>query len=134
MYYDSVERTIAFSRWMFALILLLVTAVFIRFALLFSKRFSEPISKLAESSERMASGDLSVLPVHSENTSGKEIKTLITAFNTMSRSIKDMVDDLKMKSELEKKLHTEELEKESALGALREAQLISLQNQIKPHF
>lgn len=134
LYYDSVERTIAFSRWMFVLVLLLVTAVFIRFALLFSKRFSEPISKLAESSERMASGDLSVLPVHSENTSGKEIKTLITAFNTMSRSIKDMVDDLKMKSELEKKLHTEELEKESALGALREAQLISLQNQIKPHF
>lgn len=134
LYYDSVERTVTFYRWTFAFVVLIVTAVFIRFALLFSKRFSEPISKLAESSERMASGDLSVLPVHSETASGKEIKTLISSFNTMSRSIKYMVDDLKMKSKLEKMLYAKELEKESVLGALREAQLISLQNQIKPHF
>jgi len=82
----------------------------------------------------MASGDVSVPPVKSEYASGKEIATLITAFNTMSRNIKDMIDDLKMKSQLEKMLHAAALEKESALGALREAQLVSLQNQIKPHF
>ena len=133
-YYDTIERSIAFSRWMFFSVLSAVVLMCIRFAFLFSKYFSEPISKLAEFAERMASGDLSVPPVKSEYASGKEIATLITAFNTMSRNIKDMIDDLKMKSQLEKMLHAAALEKESALGALREAQLVSLQNQIKPHF
>ena len=133
-YYDTIERSIAFSRWMFFSVLSAVVLMCIRFAFLFSKYFSEPISKLAEFAERMASGDLSVPPVKSEYASGKEIATLITAFNTMCRNIKDMIDDLKMKSQLEKMLHAAALEKESALGALREAQLVSLQNQIPPHF
>ncbi|ERJ93348.1 hypothetical protein HMPREF9193_01023 [Treponema lecithinolyticum ATCC 700332] len=46
LYYDSVERTIAFSRWMFVLVLLLVTAVFIRLRCCFQNVFPNPYQNL----------------------------------------------------------------------------------------
>ena len=133
-YCRHIEKDISFFSLLFVLLIILIFFILFLFALVFSYRFSEPIANLARVSLRMASGDLSLSPVKSTFKTGKEMEAVISAFNTMQYNIKDMIDDLKMKSQLEKMLHAEEIEKESALTALREAQLISLQNQIKPHF
>ncbi|MGI5172355.1 histidine kinase [Treponema sp. OMZ 840] len=134
LYCEKIENDIFFFRTMFLAVLTLFLFFLISFSVIFSHRLSKPITKLAEVSLRMADGDLSVSPIDNTFKTGKEMETVISAFNTMSRNIKDMVDDLKMKSKLETMLHAEAIEKESALTALREAQLVSLQNQIKPHF
>ena len=133
-YCSRIEKDISFFKFIFLTLMICIFFILFLFALVFSYRLSKPIAKLAEVSLRMADGDLSVSPIDNTFKTGKEMETVISAFNTMSRNIKDMVDDLKMKSKLETMLHAEEIEKESALTALREAQLVSLQNQIKPHF
>lgn len=133
-YSGQIEKNISFFRFIFLTLMICIFFILFLFALIFSYRFSDPIANLAKASLRMAAGDLSVAPVDSKFKIGKEMEAVISAFNSMHHNIKDMIDDLKMKSQLEKMLHAEEIEKESALTALREAQLISLQNQIKPHF
>jgi sensor histidine kinase YesM len=52
----------------------------------------------------------------------------------MSTSIASMLADLKGKAELERRLREEERELMEKERALREAQFISLQDQIQPHF
>jgi sensor histidine kinase YesM len=52
----------------------------------------------------------------------------------MAKSIKEMVEGLKEKAELEALLHEEELALVSMGKALREAQFMNLQEQMKPHF
>lgn len=133
-YSEQIEQDISFFRFVFLTLMICIFSILFLFTLVFSYRFSEPIANLAKTSLRMAAGDLSVVPVESKFKIGKEMEAVISAFNSMHHNIKKMIDDLKMKSQLEKMLHAEEIEKESALTALREAQLISLQNQIKPHF
>jgi Putative regulator of cell autolysis len=133
-YCSRIEKDISFFRFIFLTFTICIFFVLFLFALIFSYRFSEPIANLAKVALRMAAGDLAVAPVESTFKIGKEMEAVISAFNSMHHNIKDMIDDLKMKSQLEKMLHAEEIEKESALTALREAQLVSLQNQIKPHF
>lgn len=112
----------------------IITLILIHIVIVFSNRFTAPIRRLAELSTRIASGELNVPLVPSPIRYGDEISVLADAFNRMSRSIKQMVDNLKEQAELEVKLHEEEMAKESAQVALKQSQLISLQSQIKPHF
>ena len=101
-------------------------------ALAFSSSVAGPIHRLALASERIAAGELDV-PVVQAHT-GDEVEILAHSFNTMSRSIRSMVDDLRGKAELERRLREEERELMDKERALREAQFISLQDQIQPHF
>ncbi|MCA1949413.1 MAG: sensor histidine kinase [Treponema sp.] len=94
-------------------------------AIAFSSAIAKPIHRLAEASQRIAQGDLDVPEIIT--ATGDEIDTLASAFNTMSQNIKRMVQDLRDKAELERKLREEDL-------ALKEAQFINLQDQIRPHF
>ncbi|NLL99886.1 MAG: histidine kinase [Treponema sp.] len=121
-------------QWLMITIFITVMIVMIRLVIIFANKFTSPIRHLAELSSRIASGDLNVPLVPSVMSYGDEISILSEAFNKMSRSIKIMVDNLRQKSELEKKLYEEKLSNESAQRALRESQLVSLQSQIKPHF
>jgi len=94
-------------------------------ALAFSAAVADPIRRLAVSAERIAHGDLDVEEVRADT--GDEVEILARSFNTMILSIKNMVEGLKDKADLERKLREEE-------RALRTAQFISLQDQIRPHF
>jgi len=101
-------------------------------ALAFSTSVAAPIKRLARAAERIAAGDLDVEEVRAKT--GDEVEVLARSFNTMSRSIKTMVADLQGKAELERRLREEERELMEKEHALREAQFISLQDQIRPHF
>lgn len=98
----------------------------------FSSSVAGPIRRLADASERIAAGELDVPDVHA--STGDEVEVLARSFNTMSRSIASMLADLKGKAELERRLREEERELMGKERALREAQFISLQDQIQPHF
>ena len=106
--------------------------VFAAFAVAFSASVAKPIIRLAEASARMASGDLAVEEVNAPT--GDEVEVLARSFNAMSGSLRTMVEDLRGKAELERKLREEERELLAAEKALKEAQFMSLQDQIRPHF
>jgi two-component system sensor histidine kinase YesM len=59
---------------------------------------------------------------------------LAHGFNAMAANIRTMVEDLREKAELERRLHEETLSRVSMGKALREAQFMYLQGQIRPHF
>ncbi len=134
LYYYSLAGKAATTRWLIIIVIACVALVSFRFTFMFSRHFTAPIHTLAELSRRIASGELDVPLIEDPGHKADEIGTLTSSFNVMSTSIRTLVEDLKQKSILEKKLHDEEMEKESTLRSLREAQLISLQTQIKPHF
>ena len=93
---------------------------------------TRPIRKLAKASEKLAKGEMDVTPV--EVRSNDEVRILVDSFFAMSASIKSYIEGLKEKAELEKKLHDEETSLLSMGKALREAQLMNLQDQMRPHF
>ncbi|WP_319559903.1 sensor histidine kinase [Marispirochaeta sp.] len=109
-----------------------VGAAFFLFAVLFSNSISRPIHHLAELSSRIAGGDLEVeiLPVERSD----EVGTLFSSFNAMSRSIRQMVEGVKEKADLERRLHEEEIALERMQRSLQEARFMGLQSQINPHF
>jgi sensor histidine kinase YesM len=98
----------------------------------FSSSIADPIRRLANASERMAAGELDVPEIHA--STGDEVEVLTQSFNSMRKSIASMLDDLKEKAYLERRLREEERELMQKEHALREAQFISLQDQIQPHF
>jgi sensor histidine kinase YesM len=112
--------------------LVLFVVLFGMAAIAFSSSVAGPIRTLANASERIAAGELDVPEVHAPT--GDEVEVLARSFNTMSRSIATMLTDLKGKAELERRLREEERELMEKERALREAQFISLQDQIQPHF
>lgn len=101
-------------------------------AVAISSSVSAPIRRLARASERIAAGELDVPEVRADT--GDEVEILARSFNSMSRSIASMVVDLRGKAELERSLREEERQLMDKERALREAQFISLQDQIQPHF
>lgn len=98
----------------------------------FAASITAPIRRLAEASERMASGDLDVETV--DVKSADEVSVLARGFNSMAANIRAMVEGLREKAELERLLHEETLGRVSMGKALREAQYQYLQDQIRPHF
>jgi sensor histidine kinase YesM len=109
-----------------------VGGAFFLFAVLFSNSISRPIHHLADLSSRIAGGDLEVeiLPVERSD----EVGTLFSSFNAMSRSIREMVEGLQEKADLERRLHEEEISMERMQRSLQEARFMGLQSQINPHF
>lgn len=100
----------------------LITIIFVN---LFSNNISKPIIKLATLSEQLSNGDIKVEQV--QVNSKDEIGILSNSFNTMSRNLFRMITSLEDKARIEKENH--EMTK-----SLKEAQFLSLQSQINPHF
>ncbi len=103
----------------------LLLLVMLGFALVFSRTVTRPIISLAHSAHEIAEGNLNA-PIITVKTRD-EIATLADAFAHMQRNIKDLIHDVQGKRELE--VRTARLSQ-----SLREAQLLSLQSQINPHF
>lgn len=94
---------------------------------------TKPIRILAKASERLAKGELDVTPP-AVLRSRDEVAVLAERFYAMSANIKAYIESLKDKAELERKLREEETSLLAMGKALREAQLMNLQDQMRPHF
>lgn len=101
-------------------------------AVAFATSITAPIRHLARSASEMAAGRLDVEPAVART--GDEVEVLARSFNSMSANIRSLVEGLREKAELERKLHEEELSLLSMGRALREAQFMNLQDQMRPHF
>lgn len=102
------------------------------FSFAFANSIAAPIRRLAQASERIAAGELGVKA--EEPRSDDEVAVLARGFNAMSANIRSLVEGLKEKAELEGRLHEEEMALVSMGRALREAQFMNLQDQMRPHF
>ncbi len=112
--------------------ILLMGVLLLLFLLVFTRRITQPIRKLASAAHRMAHGELDQGDV--VVSSVEEIDMLAEAFNRMRRNITSLVNDLKDKSALERKLHREELKNVQMERSLEHARFQQLQAQINPHF
>lgn len=102
------------------------------FSNVFSITLTKPIIDLAHNTKLMGQGNLNVKTIKA--TSNDEIGILTNLFNDMSTNINIMVESLKDKAKIEKQ-HLEDEVKIMNMGkSLREAQFLSLQSQINPHF
>lgn len=120
------------ARLLAVALLAIAAIVALAFAEIFAASISAPIRRLAEAADCMAAGDLDVGPVRVD--SRDEVAALAGCFNAMSANIRDMVEGLKEKAELERLVHERDIERVSMGRALREAQFLNLQDQIRPHF
>lgn len=102
------------------------------FSNFFSKTLTNPIINLAKNSRLMAKGNLNVKTIKA--TSNDEIGVLTNSFNDMSQSISLMVESLKDKAKIEKQHFEDEVKLIDMGKSLKEAQFLSLQSQINPHF
>ena len=102
------------------------------FAILFSESVTRPLRHLAFRSSRMAEGELASdeIPVPYRD----EIGVLTRSFNLMNRNIHEMVKSLEDKVEIERRLREDEVQLAEMNRSLQEAQFLSLQSQISPHF
>lgn len=112
--------------------LLSIIIVCIIFTLIFSNYIANPIRQLVEISRNMAGGDLHVekLKVKYYN----EVGVLIDSFNQMSENIRNLVQDLEEKGEIESRLFKEEIKNSRIEELLKEARFQALQSQVNPHF
>lgn len=107
----------------------LISLIFVNF---FSVTLTKPIIELAANTRKIADGILNVKSVSAH--SDDEIGVLTNSFNKMSHNIHEMVESLKDKAKMEKLLYEDEMKIVDMGKSLKEAQFLSLQSQINPHF
>ncbi len=112
--------------------ILVMGVLIMLFLVVFTRRITRPVRKLAAAAHRMAHGELGVGDV--VVSSVEEIDVLAEAFNRMNKNIASLVSDLKDKSALERKLHREELKNVQMERSLEHARFQQLQAQVNPHF
>lgn len=113
-------------------VLAVIALLALGFGWSFARGVTDPLRLLSQAARRIAGGDLAgpAVPVGS----GEEMKVLGQAFNQMQESLREHVQDLQEKADLERRLQAEELEILQVTSLLREAELRALQSQVNPHF
>jgi sensor histidine kinase YesM len=87
-------------------------------ALWFSKGLTKPLRNLSKAAKEVSAGNFDGPPIKVKTND--EVKILSDSFQNMRENIKQLIDEIKEKSELDK--------------LLKELELNHLQNQINPHF
>jgi len=98
----------------------------------YSLKITDPIIHLALNAQRISKGDFSLEPIPLE--SNDEIGTLTNAFNVMKINIKEYIDEIKNKAEIESALKDEKLKNLEISTHLKNSELRALQARINPHF
>jgi sensor histidine kinase YesM len=114
--------------------LLVVAACLMSLMLLvrFSYKLTGPISRLAEAARAVGRGEYGYeLP---PTGSPDEIGTMTVAFSSMQASVRRAFEELKEKSEVERRLMKERMRVLELDHRLKDAELLALQTQINPHF
>lgn len=101
-------------------------------AVFFAYRLTKPIVELAYAADKIAAGHFDIKPVVRKDDD--EISILAAAFNKMTANIRNYIDEIKKKAEMETRLKEQQMENLKMRSLLKEAELKSLQSQINPHF
>lgn len=95
-------------------------------------KMTDPIMKLSHAAEEISKGNFDVEEV--VVTTDDEIKVMAEAFNKMKASVRNYIEALHSKAEIEARLMEKEMQNLKMQTLLNNAQLQSLQSQINPHF
>jgi nitrogen fixation/metabolism regulation signal transduction histidine kinase len=100
--------------------------------LYFTLKIASPIAHLGMEANKIARGEFddTELAVEADD----EIGAAAYAFNLMKKSIKDSIDGIRSKAEVERALMEERVKNLEMAGLLRNAELAALQARINPHF
>jgi len=113
---------------------LVLAATLLGFSLLlrYSRRLTDPLSRLAEAALAVGRGDYqtSIPSLDSRD----EIGTLAGTFSRMQKSVRQSFLDLHARAEVEKTLLEERMRVLELNHRLKDAELLALQTQINPHF
>lgn len=102
------------------------------FATLFARSVTIPLERITADAHALAAGDFDRAAL--ELPESADLHDVALAFNTMSASIRGLVNDLRDKHELQQRLHEQEISNIQMERLLRESQLVALQSQMNPHF
>ncbi|HEX2925485.1 MAG TPA: histidine kinase [Ruminiclostridium sp.] len=102
------------------------------FILLVTYRTTKPIMRLAQTADEISKGNFDVPEVDVDTED--EISVMANAFNKMTCSIREHIDDLKENAQLQSRLKEQEMQNLIMKNHLKDAELHALQSQINPHF
>ena len=98
----------------------------------FTYKITKPIFELSKAADEITHGNFNVPRVKVD--SQDEIGVMAEAFNRMTESIREYINEINEKVGLERRLQEKEMENLIMRSNLREAELHALQSQINPHF
>ncbi len=127
--YNALLASLRLSEW-FCLSILVMIALFNAFLIvLVTRSITNPLLELSKRADSVAKGELEVelMPVKNND----EIGVLTMAFNKMVISLREYIDQIRIRMELENAMKEREL---MMATHLKDAQLKYLQAQINPHF
>ncbi|MCL4516429.1 MAG: sensor histidine kinase [Firmicutes bacterium] len=130
--YQDISRNMTFISYLNLFLIAGSVIVSIFLALVFTYRITRPLIELYRAAERVSGGEFDIEPV--EIKTGDEVKILAGAFNQMTVSIREYIEQIKRQAEMEKKLKEQEMQNLRMKSVLKDAELKALQSQINPHF
>ena len=110
----------------------LITLICIIIAIRFSREISQPIHQLVLNLAKVAKGEFEVEKINIETDD--EIEVLIESFTLMTAKIKELIEEIKAKADIEKELSKEQIKNLEMSNLLNQSELKFLQSQINPHF
>jgi signal transduction histidine kinase len=116
--YPKINQKSAYFQSMGILVFISTFLICALFAVWFSRGITNPIGRLTVAAEEISRGKFDGKPVRASTKD--ELRFLTHTFNDMRANIRELIGEIKEKSELDK--------------LLKEMELKSLQSQINPHF
>ena len=127
--YEKMYGVMRNAEFIYGLILCMMGIFDICVLLLLIRRLMMPLQNLAKTADEVGKGNLDV--TLAETKDYNEIGIVNNAFNHMIESLKEYIEQFKIKVESESKLKEQSIRMEASV---KEAQLKYLQAQINPHF
>lgn len=106
--------------------------LFLFIATYFSKAFVKPIDMMVKMADKVSNGQFDTEPI--KINFNNELKILSHTLYRMSYQIKNYIEEIKQKGEVEKLLQSKEMENLRINALLQETELKRLQAQVNPHF
>lgn len=131
-YYRKFINDIGSQQYLIYLLTALITAICIIIAIRFSREISRPIHQLVLNLAKVAKGEFEVEKINIKTDD--EIDVLIESFTLMTAKIKELIEEIKAKADIEKELSKEQIKNLEISNLLNQSELKFLQSQINPHF
>ncbi len=130
--YLQLSRRIEVLKGVFIAMTGVIVALSIVFIYDFTHRLTDPIEQLSDYATAISQGNYS-LPV-AVTGAYREADLLSGTLSDMARSIKNNIDILQERAEMENRLRMSEIENLKMQNLLKNAEYTALQSQINPHF
>jgi len=130
--YVEIGNNITLGENIMYMVILIITGLCILFAIRFSRNISQPIHLLVKRLEMVSKGYFDIEPF--EYKGNNEIAILIKSFSLMVVKIKDLIEQIIEKANVENQLKQQEIKNLEMTSLLNKTELDLLQSQINPHF